>query len=173
MTSAEDTSAAHASSDSTSSGSTGSDSTAADGTSPRTPAEVVHAVLDCVSRGLTGDLSAGADILGLYADPTYVIHPMRPELPPIVTRDDFQRHRAGMSADRAAPESHRAADVVIHQTTDPELVVTEFHYETVVDGTTMFMPCVWVTRVRGGRIVEAHDYNGTPSTTRPSSRTRQ
>ncbi|HVT70729.1 MAG TPA: nuclear transport factor 2 family protein, partial [Trebonia sp.] len=155
MTSAENTSAGPASSG---------------GASTRTPAEVVRAVMDCVSRGLTGDVTAGADILGLYADPTYVIHPMRPELPPIVTRDDFQRHSAAIAADRATPESHRAADVVIHQTTDPELVVTEFHYETVVDGTTLFMPCVWVTRVRDGRIVEAHDYNGTPSTTRPSPR---
>jgi hypothetical protein len=45
-------------------------------------------------------------------------------------------------------------------TTDPELVVTEFHYETIQNGTKMITPCVWVTRVREGRIIEARDYNG-------------
>ncbi|MFC4244531.1 nuclear transport factor 2 family protein [Gryllotalpicola reticulitermitis] len=126
----------------------------------RTPAEVVHAVLDCVSRAVMGDASALDDMTELYADPTYVLHPMRPDLPPVRTHDDFRRHASAIGTRRARPDSHRAADVVVRETTDPELVVTEFHYETIVDGQTLITPCIWVTRVRNGRIVEARDYNG-------------
>jgi ketosteroid isomerase-like protein len=130
--------------------------------STKSPAEVVRAVQDCVTRAFTGDESAMEDLRGLYAEPTYVRHPLSPEIPPLVTRQDFVRHAEGLARNLVRPDSHRAADVVIHETTDPELVVTEFHYEIVVNGATMIMPCIWVTRVRDGRIVEARDYNGAP-----------
>ena len=136
--------------------------TSPDSTSTRTPAEVVRAVMDGVTRAIMGDESALGNVHDLYADPTYVLHPLSPELPPLVTRDDFVRHAEALASNLVRPDSHRAAGVVVHQTTDPELIVTEFHYETAVNGTTMIMPCIWVTRVRDGRIVEARVYSGTP-----------
>lgn len=126
------------------------------------PADVVRAVIDGVCRVVMGDTSAMARVGDLYAEPTHVLHPLRPEIPPLVTHEDFRRHAATIAERRGRPDSHRAVDIVVHTTTDPELVVTEFHYETVQDGTTMIMPCVWFTRVRDGRIVEARDYNGQP-----------
>jgi ketosteroid isomerase-like protein len=66
----------------------------------------------------------------------------------------------------SVPQSRRPVDVTIHQTDDPEVVVSEFTYETVVAGETLYTPCIWVTRVQGGRIIEARDYNGQPSPTR-------
>ena len=46
-------------------------------------------------------------------------------------------------------------------------MVTEFRYESTVNGTTMVTLCIWVTWVRDGRIVEARDYNGAPQPRRP------
>lgn len=150
--------------------------TSAAGTT-KTPAEVVRAVMDCASQMIMNDSAAErrlieARLSELYAEPTYVLHPMHPEIPPLVTHHDFLRHSA-VIAERlertGRPDSHRAANVVIHATTDPELVVTEFHYETVQNGTTMITPCIWVTRVRDGHIVEARDYNGTAHPGEPST----
>lgn len=129
--------------------------------SKATPEEVVRAVMDCAERGIMGDRSALDDIAELYAEPTYVLHPLQPSVPPLITREDFRRHADSIGSRGPRPGSHRAADVVVHQTTDPEVVVTEFHYETVMGGATWITPCIWVTRVRDGRIVESHDYNGT------------
>jgi ketosteroid isomerase-like protein len=134
------------------------------------PAEVVRAVQDCVSQAIMGDPSAAARLFEFYAEPTYVLHPMRPDIPPLITRDDFRRHAAAIADGRGRPDSHRAVDVVIHATTDPEVVVTEFRYETIQNGTTMITPCVWVTRVRDGRIVEARDYNGDAHPSEPSAK---
>ncbi len=126
------------------------------------PADVVHAVIDGVCRFVMGDTSALARVGDLYAEPTYVLHPLRPEIPPLRTQEDFRRHAATVIDRRVRPDSYRAVDIVVHTTTDPELVVTEFRYESVQDGTTTVVPCVWFTRVRDGRIVEARDYNGQP-----------
>jgi uncharacterized protein len=130
------------------------------------PTEVVRAVIDLATQGIMGD-DATVDRLGvrlaeLYAEPTHVVHPLHPDLPPLTTLDDFRRHAAAIRQGMSRPDSHRAVDIVTHATTDPELVVTEFHYETVVNGVTLITPCIWVTRVRDGRIVEARDYNGNP-----------
>ena len=55
------------------------------------------------------------------------------------------------------------ADVVIHETTDPEVVVAEFDYEVTVttSGERFRTPNVIVLRIRDGRIVESRDYHDT------------
>jgi uncharacterized protein len=130
------------------------------------PADVVRAVIDLATEGLTGDEATQERLAGrlaeLYADPTYVVHPLSPELPALVHQDDFRRHAAALRENAPRPDDFRAIDIVTHTTTDPEVVVTEFRYAMTVSGATMFMPCIWVTRVRDGRIVEARDYNGAP-----------
>lgn len=126
------------------------------------PADVVRELLDNIPRALTGDESAAGRVRDLYAEPTHVLHPLSPEIPPLVTREDFERHAEGVRKRLGRPDSYRAADIVIRTTDDPELVVTEFRYELVLDGAALTMPCVWFTRVRDGRVVEARDYNGTP-----------
>lgn len=54
----------------------------------------------------------------------------------------------------------RAADITIHETTDPEVIVAEFAYRgTVVEtGEPFALPGVFVLRVRDGRIVSSRDY---------------
>jgi len=126
------------------------------------PKEVVRAVMDGVSRLVMGDHQSFEQLVELYADPAYVLHPMRPEIPPAVTHEDLRHHLNGILERVGRPESYRPTNVVTHFSTDPEVVITEFAYEIVRDAAKVMVPCVWVTRVRGGQIVEARDYNGTP-----------
>jgi ketosteroid isomerase-like protein len=67
--------------------------------------------------------------------------------------DEATRNRHAQAVrrpDMPQPDAFRAVGIVTHATTDPEVVVTEFRYENSVNGTTMVMPCIWVTRVRTG-----------------------
>jgi ketosteroid isomerase-like protein len=55
-------------------------------------------------------------------------------------------------------ESLTAVDVRVHETADPEVVITEFRYEGTTEGRPFSWPSIFVTRVRDGVIVEARDY---------------
>jgi len=48
--------------------------------------------------------------------------------------------------------------MVVHRTADPEVVVAEFSYAGTADRGDFAVPCVFVVRVRDGRIVESRDY---------------
>jgi hypothetical protein len=37
---------------------------------------------------------------------------------------------------------HRATDIVIHDTADPEVIIAEFRYRGGLDGQELTMPCV-------------------------------
>jgi uncharacterized protein len=55
--------------------------------------------------------------------------------------------------------SRRAENVVVHETTDPEVVVGEFEYRCTSPATSDFsIPCIFVVRVRDSEIVESRDY---------------
>ena len=121
------------------------------------PADVFHRLVDGVSRLVAGDASQMAELTGLYAERTYVEHPMALDDIPLLTRDDVRRHFAA-GTDMTPIADYRAADIVIHQTTDPEVVVAEFRYLGSVGGRSFRVPCVFVLRVRDGEIVESRDY---------------
>jgi ketosteroid isomerase-like protein len=108
-------------------------------------------------------------LLGLYAESARVLRPLCPGISPLVAGDDFRRHAAAVLGRLDRPGSHRVVDVVVHAMADPELIVTEFRCEVVRSGMAMMMPCVWLTRVWGGRIVEARDCNGDPGLSGPSA----
>ncbi|WP_229831350.1 nuclear transport factor 2 family protein [Actinoplanes ianthinogenes] len=130
----------------------------------RTPAEVVRAVTAGVGRLIAGNLSeadreAELDRLAaLYAERTDVRHPLRPlGDTPLRTRAELRKHFAeGPGAARA--ERFEAVGEV-RSTDDPEVVVYEFRYEVTVGDREFSLPCVFVTRVRDGEIVESRDYN--------------
>ncbi len=46
----------------------------------------------------------------------------------------------------------------VHETADPEVVIFEFSYHGSVSGRSFTVPCIFVTRVRAGVIVESRDY---------------
>jgi uncharacterized protein len=128
------------------------------------PGEVVRAVCDGMNRLMSSRLTpaereAELDrIAGLYAERTDVRHPFAlSDGAPLRTRADLRRHFA---ADAGAPgvERFEAVDFQVHQTVDPEVVIAEFRYEGSVHGRPFSLPCIFVTRVRDGMIVESRDY---------------
>lgn len=130
---------------------------------PSSPESVVRAVMDGISRLVLGDGSQVERLVALYAEPTHVVHPMNPAIPPLRTRDDLRRHFAAAPTQLGAPDAFAPADVVVHTTADPEIVVADFHYDVTRGATTSSIPCVFVVRVRDGLIVESRDHAGAPT----------
>jgi len=99
------------------------------------------------------------DLPGLYAEKTHVVHPFHPlRGPALRTRDELREH---FHAAAAGPQMRREpADITIHETLDPEVIVAEFEYRgTVADtGEPFALPGIFVLRVRNGEIVESRDY---------------
>jgi ketosteroid isomerase-like protein len=123
----------------------------------RQPADVFHRLVDGVCRLVAGDRSQVNGLAGLYAERTRVEHPMVLDDTPLLTRDDLRRHFAA-GRDMTPIADYRTADVVVHETTDPEVIVAEFRYLGSVAGRSFQVPCVFVMRVRDGEIVESRDY---------------
>lgn len=122
-------------------------------TSDRSPRAVFEALVEGVAAGHSDELPA------LYAQRTDVTHPFDPfRAPPLRSRTELAEHfAAGRAAD---PHLRReVANVTVHETTDPEVVVGEFEYRCSSEETGEFsIPCVFVLRVRDGEIVESRDY---------------
>jgi len=131
---------------------------------PTEPADVVRAVAAGVGRLITSHLTEPEeqaqldDLAGLYAEQTDVRHPLAPMGDtPLRTRAELRRHFAGGPG--PAPKAERFEAVgQVHPTADPEVVVYEFSYVGSVNGRSFSVPCIFVTRVRDGVIVESRDY---------------
>ncbi len=120
---------------------------------PRTPREVFLALVHGVAAG------RWAELPGLYAESTHVVHPFDPlRAPALRTRDELREHfRPG----GPGPELHRrATGITIHETADPEVIVAGFEYRGTVAGTgePFTLPGIFVLRVRDGEIVSSRDY---------------
>lgn len=122
---------------------------------PSTPADVARALLDGVGRLRSGDTEQVERLAALYAEDTCVVHPMAPGGPAALrTREELRRHFGnGQGFDR-----FEAVDVVVHETSDPQVVIVEHDYAVTRAGATSRIPCVFVLRVRDGLIVESRDY---------------
>jgi ketosteroid isomerase-like protein len=97
----------------------------------------------------------------LYAEQTDVRHPMSPYGDkPLLSRDALREHFGGAGPRVAAVVRFQPANVRIHETRDPEVIVAEFDYAgTVIEtGEPFIVPCVFVLRIRDGLIVESRDY---------------
>jgi ketosteroid isomerase-like protein len=120
---------------------------------PRSPREVFLALVNGVAEGRWEELP------GLYAEQTHVVHPFDPlRAAALRTRDELREH---FSPTDAGPRlRRRAANITIHETTDPEVIVAEFEYQgTVVEtGEPFALPGIFVLRVRNGEIVSSRDY---------------
>lgn len=119
----------------------------------RSPQEVFLALVNGVAEGRLDELP------DLYAEQTHVVHPFDPlRAPALRTRDELREHFGSRGA---GPRPRRTvADIRIHQTTDPEVVVAEFEYRGTVPetGEPYAQPGIFVLRVRDGEIVESRDY---------------
>ena len=112
-----------------------------------------HRLLD----GLTSaDWSELADI---YTEDARVTMPFAlPEPRVLHGRDEIAAHFAGSTA---LPIRFRAENVVVHATTDPDVVIAEFDYvvRVLTDDSEFRVSNVQLVRARDGRIAETHDYH--------------
>jgi ketosteroid isomerase-like protein len=103
-----------------------------------------------------------ADVVELYAEKTDVSHPFHPlAAPPLRSREELRTHfLGGPQPYQGTTLQRRPANITVHETADPEVIVAEFQYEgTVVEtGEPFAIPAVFVMRVRDGKIVESRDY---------------
>ncbi|WP_018680314.1 nuclear transport factor 2 family protein [Actinokineospora enzanensis] len=131
---------------------------------PSTPTEVVRALAAGV-RHLVVDRPTGArldarldELADLYAEDTDVRHPFSPlGDTPLRTRAELRAHFAQIHSRVPAVDGFEPVGQV-HQTADPEVVIHEFAYTGTLDGRPFSIPCVFITRVRDGRIIESRDY---------------
>ena len=121
-------------------------------TSQDTPEAVFRKLVNGVAEGRRDELPA------LYAEKTDVRHPFSPYGDePLVSRDALRRHFGSRAPGNV---SYRPANIRVHQTADPEVIVAEFDYagQVPATGEPFAVPCVFVMRVRDGLIVESRDY---------------
>ena len=120
---------------------------------PLGPGEVFLALVNGVAEGRWDELP------GLYAEETDVVHPFDPlRAPALRSRDELREH---FRPTGVGPELlRRPANITIHETADPEVIVAEFEYQgTVADtGEPFALPGIFVLRVRNGEIVSSRDY---------------
>jgi ketosteroid isomerase-like protein len=134
--------------------------------SPLGPTDVVLAVASGVGRLISEELDPFSrddlldELANLYAEVSDVRHPFSP-LPsePLRCREDLRRHFAGALSLVGDVESFKPSAMVVHQTTDPEVVIAEFLYVGSANGRAFALPNVFVVRVRDGQIVESRDYS--------------
>lgn len=103
---------------------------------------------------VTGVCARRADLDQLYCEPTRVTHPLAGG-DVLETRQQLLDHFArahGALGDVVMSVSN----LVVHETVDPEWIVGEFSY--AIGPTATAVPCVFVTHVRDGLIVESRDY---------------
>jgi ketosteroid isomerase-like protein len=117
---------------------------------PGSPRDVLEKLVYGVSDGKWEEVSE------LYAEETHVTHPFMPGAPTLKTRQELRDHfttAAGLGI------SVQARDLVIHETTDPEVVIGEFHHQgTSPAGRPFRVSNIFVLRVHDGLIVESRDY---------------
>ena len=118
-----------------------------------TPREVFLALVNGVADGRWDELP------DLYAERTDVVHPFDPlRAPALRTRDELREH---FRPTGTGPElRRRPANITIHETADPEVIVAEFEYQGTVAGTgePFALPGIFVLRVRDGEIISSRDY---------------
>ena len=117
---------------------------------------------ELVERFLTAAVSEHPeDMADCYADQVVIEMPFTAGLYPSrieTTRDDLRRRFAAVPAVRTY---ERLADVHIHETADPEVVIAEYsiHGHLVADGQPFVLPIAMVLTVRDGQIVHSRDYS--------------
>lgn len=115
-----------------------------------TPREVAHRLVEGISA------QRWAELPDLYAEDTVVEQPFSPQPTVLRGRGELAAHFAA-AADR--PLRVTAKNVVVHETTDPEVVVMEYDYDVEARGRTGTVGNVLVLRVRDGRIASSRDYH--------------
>jgi ketosteroid isomerase-like protein len=117
------------------------------------PCAVVEAVMRGISDGRWEELD------GFYADTAVVEYPFALPVPlRLAGREELRRYFAAAAR---LPLRLQVRDMVVHETTDPEVVVAEWDYDGLVTATgrSFQVSNVQVSTVRDGKIVASRDYH--------------
>jgi ketosteroid isomerase-like protein len=117
------------------------------------PREVLDQLHQLISEG------RWTELYELYAEDVVVDIPLaKPEPEHVEGHETIRKHFAAAEGFFALQV---VGDRVVHETTDPEVVIAEFDYEgqVIATGRTFRVSNVQVVRVRDGLIVESRDYH--------------
>jgi ketosteroid isomerase-like protein len=116
------------------------------------PTEVFDRLIRGISEGRWHELA------DLYAEDVVVDMPMDPRRTRIEGREAVRRHFAAAADGWCELRAHH---IIVHATTDPEVVIAEFEYDGLnrTRGNTFTVANVQLLRVRDGRIVASRDYH--------------
>jgi ketosteroid isomerase-like protein len=120
---------------------------------PASPREVLDRLIDGVTNKKW-------DVLpGLYAEDTIADHPFRIPAPTRLHGREGLREHFADAAD--LPLQMEAQNLVVHDTTDPEVIIAEFDYAVRVSttGRSFMIRTIFVLRVRDGQIIQSRDYS--------------
>ncbi|OXM53685.1 ketosteroid isomerase [Amycolatopsis thailandensis] len=112
-------------------------------------------IFDRLSEGITA--GNWEDLFDLYAEDAVVENPQRPPVPTrFKGRETLRRNFGGGFNVRMS-----RADVLIHGTTDPEVIIAEYRNvgEALDTGKSFDMANIQLLRVRGGLIAHSRDYH--------------
>ncbi|MEU9873321.1 nuclear transport factor 2 family protein [Actinomadura sp. NPDC048021] len=114
-----------------------------------------RAVFQRLIDGITGLRPEG--LPQLYAEDAVVVHPFAQPASRLEGREALRRHFEQLET---LPVELKARNVVVHETADPEVIITEFEYagRHTENGREFVVPNIFVLRVRDGHIVESRDY---------------
>jgi ketosteroid isomerase-like protein len=116
-----------------------------------------HQVVEQLLHGIVA--RAWTSLPDLYAEDAVVEQPFALPRPTVlVGRPHIRAHFAAAAA---APITLEVRNLVVHQTTDPEVVVAEFDYHARVStgGGPFTIANIQVLRVHDGQIVASRDYH--------------
>jgi uncharacterized protein len=133
-------------------------------TETRSPREVFLALVNGIADGDPDGLPE------LYAEQIDVVHPFDPRHgAPLRSRDELRKRMESLAA--RPRQRRRVANITIHETTDPEVIVAEFEYQgTTGAGEPYALPAIFVMRVRNGKIVSSRDYHDHLASARAAGR---
>jgi ketosteroid isomerase-like protein len=122
-------------------------------TEPKSPRVVIQRLLTESGKGQWDGLA------DLYAEDATVSHPLAADqTAPLQGRAALRAHFQRLAASGVRLT---VRDLVIHQSTDPEIVIADFTYDGAdSDGIGFSMPACFIWRVRNGQVVEARDFLG-------------
>jgi uncharacterized protein len=120
---------------------------------PASPRKVFESLLQGISAGRWHELA------DLYAEDAVVQMPFAPGGPDGLT--GREAIRAHFRSAAGGPLKPRGSNVVVHETTDPELIIAEFDYhgQVITTGRTFQVSNIQVLRIRNGQIVSSRDYH--------------
>jgi ketosteroid isomerase-like protein len=120
---------------------------------PLSPREVVEGLMRGISAG------AWSELHNWFSDETVVEYPFA--LPAPFRLEGIEAVKKYFAAMSAYPLKLQMRNMVVHETSDPKVVVAEWDYDGLVTttGHSFRVSNITVTTVRSGKIVHSRDYH--------------